>query len=165
MDHQKMSNDHLYRQGVGIVLINQDKKIFAGKRIDNHSNAWQMPQGGIEAGEDEDKAMLRELEEETGIKTNPLNVKILSKSKKYFYYNLPYKLQKKFWGGKFLGQKQRWYLVEFLGNEDAINVKTNCAEFSDWKWASSEDITQYVVGFKRSLYIEILNEFKEFLQN
>jgi len=96
--------DYLYRSGVGIVLINKKKEIFVGKRIDNHSDAWQMPQGGLDAGETEDEAMIRELKEETGI--DYFNVKIIKKSEAHLYYNLPYKLQKKFWGGKYLGQKQ-----------------------------------------------------------
>lgn len=151
--------DHLYRSGVGIVVINSEKKIFVGKRIDNHSDAWQMPQGGLDAGEAEDRAMFRELAEETGIK----DVRVLSKSSKYFYYNLPYKLQKKFWGGKFLGQKQRWYLVEFLGDEKMINVTTEDPEFSEWKWISKDNIINAIVPFKRDLYRDIINEFKDYL--
>ena len=158
MSLEKTKPDHLYRSGVGIVVINRDKKIFVGKRIDNHSDAWQMPQGGLDAGEDEDKAMFRELAEETGIK----DVRVLSKSGKYFYYNLPYKLQKKFWGGKFLGQKQRWYLAEFLGEDSSINIVTEDAEFSEWKWISKEDLTNVIVSFKKKLYLDVLNEFKEF---
>ena len=155
----KTKPDYLYRSGVGIMIINSDKKIFVGKRIDNHSDAWQMPQGGLEAGEVEDDAMFRELAEETGIK----EVRILSKSSKYFYYNLPYKLQKKFWGGKFLGQKQRWYLVEFFGDEAAINVATEEAEFSEWKWISQFEISSAIVSFKKDLYQDIINEFKQYL--
>jgi len=153
--------DYLYRSGVGIVLINSDKKIFVGKRIDNNSDAWQMPQGGIDAGEDEDTAMIRELGEETGISESA--IEIIKKSRGYFYYNLPYKLQKKFWGGKYLGQKQRWYIARFKGDESAINIKTETPEFSDWKWISKEEILDAIVKFKRDLYVEIIEEFKEFL--
>ncbi|MCE3254759.1 MAG: pyrophosphohydrolase [Rickettsiaceae bacterium] len=159
MSSEDNKPDHLYRSGVGIVVINRDKKIFVGKRIDNHSDAWQMPQGGLDAGEDEDTAMFRELVEETGIK----DVRVISKSKKYFYYNLPYKLQKKFWGGKFLGQKQRWYLAEFLGDDSLVNINTSDPEFSEWKWISKEELVNVIVPFKKKLYVEIINEFKEFL--
>ncbi len=153
--------DYLYRSGVGIMLLNKEKKIFVGKRIDNHSDAWQMPQGGIDIGENEDKAMLRELKEETGI--NGSSVKLLSKSRSYYYYNLPYKLQKKFWGGKYLGQRQRWYLLEFIGDESVIDVKTEDPEFSEWKWISKEEITSAIVAFKRGLYEEVMKEFSDFL--
>ncbi len=153
--------DYLYRSGVGIMLINADKKIFVGKRVDNNSDAWQMPQGGIDVGENEDSAMFRELGEETGILDS--GIEVIKKSRGYFYYNLPYKLQKKFWGGKYLGQKQRWYLAKFVGDETAINVKTANPEFSDWKWIASEEILGAIVRFKRDLYCEIINEFTEFL--
>jgi putative (di)nucleoside polyphosphate hydrolase len=159
MNLSETKPDHLYRSGVGIVVINKDKKIFVGKRIDNHSDAWQMPQGGLDAGEDEDSAMGRELAEETGIK----DIKVLAKSAGYFYYNLPYKLQKKFWGGKFLGQKQRWYLVEFLGKDQDINIATESAEFSEWKWIDKNEILDVIVSFKKELYRDIINEFKNYL--
>lgn len=149
--------DYLYRSGVGIMLINSKKEIFVGKRIDNNSDAWQMPQGGIDAGESEDEAMFRELKEETGIAD--FEVQLLKKSSCHHYYNLPYKLQKKFWGGKYLGQKQRWYLLKFIGEEASINVKTADPEFSQWKWISSKEILSAIVGFKRPLYEEVLEEF------
>ncbi len=157
----KQKPDYLYRSGVGIMIINKNKEIFVGKRIDNHSDAWQMPQGGLDAGEGEDVAMFRELKEETGI--NDESVKVIQKSQKYHYYNLPYKLQKKFWGGKYLGQKQKWYLVEFIGEESAINVKTEDPEFSEWKWISKENLLNEIVPFKRDLYEDIIKEFEELL--
>lgn len=153
--------DYLYRSGVGIMLINQNKEIFVGKRIDNNSDAWQMPQGGIDAGESEDAAMFRELKEETGI--SDFGIKILKRSNGYFYYNLPYKLQKKFWGGKYLGQKQRWYLAEFIGDESLININTLNPEFSQWKWIPSDKIINAIVGFKRNLYQDVISEFSEYL--
>ncbi len=154
--------DYLYRSGVGIMLLNSDKKIFVGKRIDNHSDAWQMPQGGLDIGEDEDNAMFRELAEETGISGS--NIKVIKKSSSYHYYNLPYKLQKKFWGGKYLGQKQRWYLAEFIGDESSINVATEDPEFSHWKWIAHDEIINAIVAFKRSLYQDVIDEFNEFLK-
>lgn len=154
--------DYLYRSGVGIVILNKDKKIFVGKRIDNHSDAWQMPQGGLDAGEMEEKAMFRELKEETGICEK--DVRILSKCKGHHYYNLPYKLQKKFWGGKYLGQKQRWYLVEYISDDSGINVQTEDPEFSEWKWVAVENLIEEIVSFKRKLYEEVILEFSNFLK-
>ena len=151
--------DHLYRSGVGIMVINKDKEIFVGKRIDNNSDVWQMPQGGIDIGEDETNAMYRELQEETGIN----QVKLLTSSKDYLYYNLPYRLQKKFWGGRYLGQKQRWYLVDFLGIDKEINVATTEPEFSDWKWVNKEELIDSIVSFKRPLYIDVVREFQDLL--
>lgn len=153
--------DYLYRSGVGIMIINQSKKIFVGKRIDNNSDAWQMPQGGLDAGESEDNAVLRELKEETGIVAD--HVKLLKKSDIHYYYNLPYKLQKKFWGGKYLGQRQRWYLLEFVGDETTINVKTEDPEFSEWKWIERDEIVNSIVSFKREMYEDVLKEFHKFL--
>ena len=159
--NQQDRPNHLYRSGVGVVLINQNKKIFVGKRIDNQSDSWQMPQGGIDVGEDEDVAMFRELQEETGISSQ--FVKIIKKSDNYFYYDLPYKLQKKFWGGKYLGQRQRWYLLEFLGDDLNINITTQEPEFSEWKWVGKVDLINLIVNFKRELYQQIISEFNDFL--
>ena len=152
--------DYLYRSGVGIMIINAQKKIFVGKRIDNNSDAWQMPQGGIDVNEDEDDAMLRELKEETGIAAN--QVRVIGKSHGHYYYNLPYKLQKKFWGGKYLGKKQRWYLIEFIGEDSAINIATEDPEFSEWKWVSRTEIVGHIVSFKRELYENVIREFSKF---
>ncbi len=143
------------------MLINAKKEIFVGKRIDNNSDAWQMPQGGLDVAEAEDVAMFRELKEETGI--DEIHIKVLKKSTGHHYYNLPYKLQKKFWGGKYLGQKQRWYLVEFIGDDTVINIATEHPEFSDWKWIKGDKIISAIVGFKRELYEDVLKEFIEFL--
>jgi putative (di)nucleoside polyphosphate hydrolase len=157
----KKKPDHLYRKGVGIVLVNEQKKIFVGKRIYNNSNAWQMPQGGIDEGENEDLAVMRELYEETGILQE--NIIIIAKSSDYFYYNLPYNLQKKFWGGRYIGQKQRWYLAKFCGNDNQINLTTHSPEFSNWQWVEKENLISLIVNFKRELYQQILLEFQHFL--
>ena len=157
----KTKPDHLYRKGIGIVLVNHEKNIFVGKRIDSKFNAWQMPQGGVDSGEDEDLALFREVEEETGIKSHL--IEIITKSKDYYYYNLPYRLQKKFWGGKYLGQKQRWYLAKFSGNDIDININTQEPEFCQWQWIKHQDINDYTVEFKRKMYVDIFEEFKEFL--
>ena len=153
--------DYLYRSGVGIMLINQEKKIFVGKRIDNNSDAWQMPQGGADPGEEEDVAMFRELREETGIISSA--VKVIKKSSSHFYYNLPYNLQKKFWGGKYLGQKQRWYLAQFNGDESLINLRGENPEFSHWKWIEKDQLIGSIVGFKRGLYRDVIKEFSDCL--
>ena len=151
--------ENLYRKGVGIVLFNNDKEIFVGKRIKNRSNLWQMPQGGIEPNEDEVKAAFRELKEETGIE----NCEFIAKSLKYYYYNLPYSLQKKFWHGKFIGQKQRWFLFKYKGNQKDIDLQYDRAEFSQYKWVTVETLFKSVVEFKKNMYKEIIEEFKEFL--
>lgn len=163
MNQEPAKPDYLYRSGVGVMLINREKKIFVGKRIDNHSDAWQMPQGGIDAGEDEDEAMFRELKEETGISQE--FVQVLKKSEGYYYYNLPYKLQKKFWGGKYLGQKQRWYLAQFDGDDSAVNINTETPEFSDWKWIAHDEIVNVIVAFKRGLYEDVIREFLDFFNS
>lgn len=159
--NQQTKPDHLYRKGVGIFIINPKKEIFVGKRIDNNSDCWQMPQGGLDAGESEYSAMIRELEEETGIIKQ--NIGEIIKSTKYYYYDLPYRLQKKFWGGKYLGQRQRWFLVNFQGNESDININSHEPEFSQWKWVSKNEITGLIVGFKKQLYIDVIEEFKSYL--
>jgi putative (di)nucleoside polyphosphate hydrolase len=153
--------DYLYRIGVGAMVINSQKKIFVGKRIDNNSNSWQMPQGGIDSGEDEDVAVFRELYEETGIDKN--SVKIIKKSSQYFYYNLPYNLQKKFWGGKYLGQKQRWYILQFEADDSIININLESPEFCEWQWVDKHEIIDLIVNFKKQLYRDVLNEFNKFL--
>ena len=150
-----------YRAGVGIMLLNANNRVFVAKRIDTISEAWQMPQGGIDSGEDEDSAVYREVLEETGMPNYSL--KIIKKSSQYFYYNLPYKLQKKFWGGKYLGQKQRWYLFEFCADETLININTEHPEFSDWQWVEKNILIDLIVGFKKDLYHNVLKEFASYL--
>lgn len=148
--------DYLYRTGVGIVLINQEKKIFAAKRIKSRSNSWQMPQGGADYGEHEDETAIRELHEETGV----VNAKIIARSEEYHYYNFPYILQKKFWGGKYMGQKQRWYLMEFEGHESEIVLdQFEYPEFSEYKWTTQDFILGNVVQFKKKIYENIIHEF------
>ena len=146
-----------YRIGVGIVLINNKKKIFVGKRIDIKSDSWQMPQGGIIKGEKLEEAAYRELYEETGVK----KAKIILKSKRWYKYQIPSNLKKKLWKGKYLGQKQKWFLMEFKGNEKKdINLKKYKAEFSDWKWVNLEDLVNLIVPFKKKMYGKIVKEFK-----
>ena len=152
-----MNNDS-YRLGVGVMLLNKDKKVFVGKRKDIKKDSWQMPQGGIQKGEKEEDAALRELFEETGVK----KVKIIFKSKKWFKYDLPSSIKKGLWKGKYLGQKQKWYLMEFLGNEKKdINLNIKNPEFCDWKWVPINNLEKIIISFKKKMYKEIVKEFSK----
>ena len=147
-----------WRLGVGIILINQENKIFMGERIDN-KGAWQMPQGGVNITIDEslDNAAKRELHEETGVKT----AKIINQSEGWYYYYLPEGLQTKLWGGKFLGQKQKWFLFSFEGKDEEINLQSDKKpEFSNWQWVSSQNVLNNIVAFKKEIYQKVLKEFK-----
>ena len=141
------------RSGVGIVLLNKDNKIFVAKRIDNPKNYWQMPQGGVDKGEDFLSAAFRELEEETSIK----NVKLIKEIDEMISYELPKNLLGIIWKGKFRGQKQKWFLMRYLGKDEDINIKTKNPEFLDWKWIELDEITNVVVDFKLHVY-KILKE-------
>ena len=141
------------RNGVGIIVLNKDNKILVAKRIDNSKNFWQMPQGGVDEGEDFLSAAYRELEEETSIK----NVELIKELDGMLTYELPTHLLGKIWKGKYRGQKQKWFIMRFLGNDDDINLKTDKPEFLDWKWIDLNMITEVVVDFKKHIY----NELKE----
>ena len=141
------------RSGVGIVVLNKDNKIFVAKRIDNPKNYWQMPQGGADEGEDFLSAAFRELEEETSIK----NVKLIKEIDEMISYELPKNLLGIIWKGKFRGQKQKWFLMRYLGKDEDINIKTKNPEFLDWKWIELDEITNVVVDFKLHVY-KILKE-------
>lgn len=142
------------------MLLNKEGKVFVGQRIDQISEAWQMPQGGIDGGEEPKEAALRELKEEIG--TN--NVTILAETKDWLFYNLPEELISKMWNGKYKGQKQKWFLAEFNGSDDEINIKTAHQEFSEWKWVEPEKIPELIVEFKRNLYKKLLYEFAEHIK-
>ena len=147
-----------WRLGVGIILINQQYKIFMGERIDN-KGAWQMPQGGVNISINEklDIAAKRELYEETGVKT----AKIINQSENWYYYYLPHKLRIKLWGGKFLGQKQKWFLFSFKGTDQEINLQADKKpEFNNWKWVNPQDVLNNIVDFKKEIYQKVLKEFK-----
>ena len=147
-----------WRLGVGITLINQENKIFMGERIDN-KGAWQMPQGGIKVATNEDLeiAAKRELYEETGIK----RAKIINQSKGWYYYYLPENLKSKLWGGKFLGQKQKWFLFSFEGTDQEINLQNDKKpEFNNWQWVSPQNVVNNIVNFKKEIYQKVLKEFK-----
>jgi len=143
-----------------MMIINKKKEIFLGQRFDKDKSAWQMPQGGIDRGEKELAALKREMFEETGIKKD---YKIIFKSNKYFYYKLPQYLQRRLWKGRFVGQKQKWFLLEYFGDDKDINIKTEKPEFKKWSWSTKEKMLKLIVPFKRKLYKDIVSEFKEFL--
>ena len=142
------------RTGVGIILLNNENKIFVGKRKDNPVNKWQMPQGGIDNGEDFLTAMRRELYEETSIK----NIKIIKEINQLYEYELPKNLIGIIWRGKFRGQRQKWFIARFLGQDDEINLKTKHQEFIDWKWIDPQKLPEVIVEFKKSLYLNLLKE-------
>ena len=147
-----------YRNGVGIMLINDNKKVFVGKRIDNKS-AWQMPQGGVDQDENIVDAVKRELKEETGVSS----IKIIKKSDKIYTYDLPDYLLGKIWKGRFKGQKQTWFLAQFLGTDDEINLDQKNAEFKEWKWVGINELPDLIVPFKKNLYQELVKEFESFI--
>ena len=146
------------RNGVGIMVINKEKKVFVGKRIDNQE-AWQMPQGGVDNNEDFLSAALRELKEETSIN----NVKLIKELDGMTTYELPDNLLGIIWKGKYRGQKQKWFLMRFIGNDNEINLKTKHPEFLEWRWIEIDEITNFVVDFKFEIYQIIKNKVKEVL--
>ena len=147
------------RSGVGIIVLNNENKVFVAKRIDNTKNFWQMPQGGVEVGENYLTAAYRELEEETSIK----NVELIKELDGLITYNLPDHLLGIIWKGKYKGQKQKWFIMRFLGKDKEINIKTKKPEFLEWKWIELEKITDHVVNFKLDVYKEIKKKVKKFI--
>ena len=147
------------RRGVGIVLLNKENKVLVAKRIDNPKNFWQMPQGGVDEGEDFYHAALRELKEETSI----ISVKLIKEIENKFTYILPDHLIGIIWKGKFKGQKQKWFVMRFIGDELEINIKTKHPEFLDWKWIDLENLTKIAVNFKLDVYKKIKSEVKKII--
>ena len=147
------------RNGVGIVVLNNDNKVFVAKRIDNPKNFWQMPQGGVDEDEDFLKAAYRELEEETSIK----NVELIKELDGMTTYELPNRLLGIIWKGKYKGQKQKWFLMKFTGKDEEINIKTENPEFLDWKWIELDQITEVVVDFKLHVYKELKAKIKKII--
>ena len=142
------------RTGVGIILLNKENKVFVGKRIDNPKNFWQMPQGGVDQNEDFFEAAKRELGEETGIKS----VKLIKKLNGWLKYELPENLLGKVLEGKYRGQKQKWFIMKFIGKDNEINVKTKNPEFIDWKWIDASQLASIAVDFKIKLYKKLQEE-------
>ena len=153
-----MANHQLpLRTGVGIIVLNNNNQVFVGKRKDNPGDKWQMPQGGVDKGEDFITAMRRELIEETSIK----NIKILKEIQNMYQYELPNNLVGIIWKGKFRGQRQKWFITKFLGKDDEINLDTQHPEFIDWKWIDPKDLPEVIVDFKKELYLNLLKEINQ----
>tara|TARA_Y100000022_G_scaffold95059_1_gene81978 strand:- start:358 stop:843 length:486 start_codon:yes stop_codon:yes gene_type:complete len=147
------------RKGVGIIVLNKENKVFVAKRIDNPKNFWQMPQGGVDNGEDFLTAAYRELEEETGIK----QIKLIQEIDGMITYELPKHLLGIIWKGRFKGQKQKWFLMRYLGKDEEINIKTDKPEFLEWKWVDIDEITETVVDFKLHVYKELKEKIKNII--
>ena len=142
------------RTGVGIVVLNNQNKVFVGKRRDNPGDKWQMPQGGVDKGEDFISAMKRELMEETSIE----NIKILKEIEKIYQYELPKNLIGVIWKGRYRGQKQKWFITRFLGEDNEINLNTENPEFIEWKWIEPKKLPEVIVDFKKDIYFKLLRE-------
>ncbi|WP_085909855.1 RNA pyrophosphohydrolase [Kiloniella majae] len=147
-----------YRPCVGIMLLNQDNNVFVAQRIDNPGEAWQMPQGGIDEGEDPMTAALRELEEETGT----AQASLIAESRDWYAYDLPRDLVPKIWKGRYRGQKQKWFVFRFEGQDTDINIETEIPEFSDWKWVEMKSLPDLIVPFKKKLYQQLVEEFIQY---
>ena len=147
------------RNGVGVIVLNNENKVFVGKRKDNPVDRWQMPQGGVDIGETYLSAMKRELYEETSIKS----IEILKEINGFFEYELPKNLVGIIWKGKFRGQKQKWFITRFIGNENEINLKTKNPEFIEWKWIVPDELPKTIVDFKKKMYAELLENLKNFI--
>ncbi len=147
------------RTGVGIVVLNSNNKVFVGKRKDNPGKFWQMPQGGVDLNENIISAMRRELVEETGI----TNIKIVKELDYWMEYELPKNLVGIIWKGKFRGQKQKWFIVKYLGKDSEININTKDAEFIDWKWINIKELPDIIVEFKKHIYKKLMEELKNFI--
>ena len=153
MDSQKLP----LRSGVGVVILNDKNEVFVGKRIDNPIDKWQMPQGGVDLGEDYLSAMKRELLEETSIKS----IQVLREIEGFYEYELPKNLVGIIWKGKYRGQKQKWFITKFIGNEKEINLKTKKPEFIEWKWIPVEELPNVIVEFKKDVYLNLLKDIKK----
>lgn len=156
-----MNDPALYRPCAGLMLVNRDGLIFVGQRTDSTADAWQMPQGGIDKGEDALEAAIRELGEETGIAAHLVD--LIAQSAQEYFYDLPEALKGKMWGGRYLGQRQSWFLFRFLGEDADVNIATVHQEFRAWEWAHPDTLVNRIVPFKKELYGHVLAEFAPYL--
>lgn len=150
-----------YRPCVGVMLMNARREVFVGQRIDNYKDAWQMPQGGVDKGEDPRDAALRELWEETGV--DPALVAIVAETPNWLPYELPHDLVPKLWKGRYRGQEQKWFLMQFAGQDSDINIATEHPEFSKWRWLPADALVENIVPFKRHVYTAVLDAFADHL--
>ena len=150
-----------YRPCVGVMLVNATGEVFVGQRLDRDTEAWQMPQGGVDPGEDPRDAALRELEEEPGI-TRDL-VRVEAETAEWLPYDLPHDLVPRIWKGRFRGQEQKWFLLRFQGRDDQVKIQTEHPEFSEWRWLEADAMLEGIVPFKREVYARVLGEFGELL--
>ena len=157
-----MSDDDKYRFGAGIMLLNEQRHVWVGRRLDNQADAWQMPQGGVDPGEASDEADYRELHEETGIHPNLVS-RVEEAPVLDLAYDLPDELRGKLWGGKWIGQRQHWYLMRFDGSDSDVDIHTEHAEFSHWKWIEPGQLPDLIVPFKRDMYRAIIDGFSRWL--
>ena len=146
-----------YRPCVGVMLMNADGAVFVGQRRDRYTEAWQMPQGGVDKGEDPRDAALRELWEETGVTADL--VRIVAETEDWLPYDLPQDLVGQIWKGRYRGQEQKWFLMRFLGRDDQVDIETEHPEFSTWRWQEADQLVSKIVPFKRDVYIRVLEEF------
>ena len=154
-------DDHLYRRGVGVMLLNRDGKVFVAARVDNADDAWQMPQGGIDADEEPWAAALREVEEETGI--TPDLVERIAECEEPLRYDIPEEWRPRHWDGQWKGQRQHWFLARFLGRDEDVSLDTEHPEFRAWKWVEPEQVPELIVPFKRELYERLLKDYRAWL--
>ncbi|MCI5095759.1 MAG: RNA pyrophosphohydrolase [Rhodobacteraceae bacterium] len=148
-----------YRPCVGVMLINADGDVFVGQRNDRHAEAWQMPQGGVDEGEDPREAALRELWEETGVRRDL--VEIVAETEGWLPYDLPHDIVPVIWNGKFRGQEQKWFLMRFHGTDDQVNIETDHPEFTRWRWQAVDQLVEKIVPFKRDVYSRVVSAFQD----
>lgn len=146
-----------YRPCVGVMLMNSAGEIFVGQRRDRFREAWQMPQGGVDKGEDPSAAALRELWEETGVTADL--VQIVTETTDWLPYDLPHDIVPQIWKGRYRGQEQKWFLMRFQGTDDQVNIATEHPEFSEWRWQPADQLVEHIVPFKRAVYVQVLEEF------
>ena len=150
-----------YRPAAGVMLLNREGQVFVAQRMDSTLEAWQMPQGGLDDGEEAEAGALRELEEETGIAAHL--VEVIAQAPDELLYDLPEDLIGKLWGGRWRGQRQAWFLCRFLGRDEDVNLETAEPEFRAWKWADPDELPAMIVPFKKKLYEDVLQAFREWL--